>query len=123
MAKPNDDIVDDYYASHSTSVAPDKKSEDDAGKKGLKLKIKAKSSVTTTTEEPKAAPATGALLVERPKPKIVVRPVAPKREEAPIKQMPRSVFFGDKNEDAKKDAPVEKVEKKFVEHVAQPRHE
>jgi hypothetical protein len=87
------------------------------------LKIKAKPS-TGTSEEPKTAPIAGALLVERPKPKIVVRPVPPKREEPqqPIKQMPRSVFFDD---DKKGESKPEEAAapKKFAEHVSALRHE
>jgi hypothetical protein len=118
---PQDEIVDDYYAAHS-AAAPEKKGEDDSGKKGLKLKIKAKVSVTTG-EEPKIVPTSGASLIERPKPKIVIRPATPRREEPqqPIKAMPRSVIFDDAKGENKKEEPI--VEKKFVEHVSQPRHE
>jgi hypothetical protein len=94
MSKQNSEVVDDYYSSHSASPEA-KKPEDDSAKKGLKLKIKAKTPTQeVVAEEPKVIPVSGAQLVERPKPKIVFRPVAPKREEEKIKPMPRSVIFG-----------------------------
>ena len=101
MSKPNDEVIDDYYASHSTPTDA-KKSDDDSAKKGLKLKIKAKAPAGTSEEPKPTVPVSGALLVERPKPKIVVRPsIAPKitvkpREEEKIKPMPRSVIFDHK---------------------------
>jgi len=88
----------------------------------LKLKIKAKSS-SPVTEEPKVAAPTGASLVERPKPKIIVKPAAPRVEEPArvVKQAPRSVFFDDKKTESKpQEAP--QVEKKFIDAAA-PKHE